>query len=258
MPKTLTKEQQAQASDYKFPYHHLVNVDVVGGSFKSFLNLGFALPYAVTAKLVFGVLEQNSIKRWCDIGCGDGGLFALLADETTHIQKTGIDFDQRSVELATLLNDTACSFQYSDILDGSYKPNEYDLVTLIEVFEHIPPDIAETFLERVGEHVDRGGDLVITVPHKNQRMPAKHFRHFDLAEMTSYCHNTLPGFEIQEVFGFNVKNAVERFVKGVLRTRHLFLEMPWLNRIRFDAQLNAIPVSEKSCQQIFLRLTRRS
>ena len=256
MTRELSKEQQAQAADYDFPYHHLLDADLSAGQFKSYKNLSFALPYAVTAKLILDVLQQNAVAHWCDIGCGDGGLFATLESETSQVKKNGIDYDQRSIKLAKLLNTTDCCFRQQDILEEAYVPSEFQLVTLIEVFEHVPPDIASSFLAKVGEHVAIGGTLIITVPHKNQRMPAKHFRHFDLAEMENYCAEILSGFEIQKVCGFNVKNAIERFVKGVLRTKHIFLEMPWLNRKRLKAQLDAIPVSERHCQQIFLILKR--
>lgn len=259
MTERLTKEQIAQAADYEFPYHHLIDANVGAGNFKSYKNLSFALPYMVTARLILSVLKDTASKSWCDIGCGDGGMFALLGGDTVKIDKKGIDFDYRSIELASLLNDASCSFQCVDILDKSYNAARFELVTLIEVFEHIiPPTIAEGFLASVGEHVANGGSLVITVPHKNQRKPVKHFRHFDIAEMTSICRKVLPNFEIHQAYGFNVKNLLERFVKGVLCTKHLFLETPGLNRKRFNRQINAIPVNEKHCQQIFLQLTKKS
>lgn len=256
MTESLTKEQIAQAADYEFPYHHLIVGNVGAGNFKSYRNLNFALPYMVTARLILSVLKDTSSKSWCDIGCGDGGMFALLGRDSLEIVKKGIDFDQRSIELASLLNDASCSFQRVDILEKSYNPALFELVTLIEVFEHIPPTIAERFLARVGEHVEVGGSLVITVPHKNQRKPVKHFRHFDIEEMSNVCRKALPNFEIHQVYGFNVKNLLERFVKGVLRTKYLFLEIPGLNRRRLERQMKAIPVNEKHCQQIFLRLTK--
>ena len=43
-----------------------------------------------------------------------------------------------------------------------------------------------------------------------------------------------------------MKNILERFVEGVLRTKYLFLETSGLNGRRFERQIKAIPVNEKT------------
>lgn len=81
----------------------------------------------------------------------------------------------------------------------------FDLVTLIEVLEHIPHDLCSQFLRCLGNLVNPGGALILTVPHKNQKMPRKHYRHFCTSELVTLLDKELPNFEVTEAYGFGKK-----------------------------------------------------
>jgi len=251
-----TEKRLIQSAEYGFPYHYLASFDVLKKSFSSYRRLGFALPYSVTARLIYEVLTELAPERWLDVGCGDGALISGLDKLVPNVTALGIDYDPRSVSLARLLN-PSIDFTTADITDRNQVSGRFDFVTLVEVFEHIEPAKAKDFLRCLGGLVSQSGTLVVTVPHINQRMPKKHFRHFTCQQISDLLMDALPDFQIVAICGFNKKTILERVIKGLLQTKRIFVEIPLINRVRFRQQLRAIPVSEKSCQQIFVRLQRK-
>lgn len=254
---TLSIQQKIQASEYKLPYHYFVSFDPVSLAFCSFRRLGFAVYYAVTAKLVFDTIQRLGVRSWLDVGCGDGALISGLDQFLPDVVKEGVDYDVRSIELAKLIN-PSMTFHSGNILQKKADLGVFEFVTLIEVLEHIPPDEASEFLVALGTKVAESGFLMITVPHVNQRMPQKHYRHFDFQTLRAELSVLMPEFDIEEMYGVGEKNILERLVKGLLNTKYLFLELPGLNRQRFRAQLKAIPVTETKTQQVAVLLKKRA
>jgi len=251
-----TEQQKKQAEEYKLPYHYFASFDPLRNTFSSFKRLSFAVYYAVTAKIVFECLKERCAETWLDVGCGDGALISGLDQFLPGVVKAGVDYDSRSIELARLIN-PALNFSVADITDD---PSEllsgYDVVTLVEVLEHIPPEESQVFLKALGSKVNLGGYLLLTVPHINQRMPAKHYRHFTIAGLKAELMTALPAFDIEAIHGFGKKNILERIVKGLMNTKAVYLELPVFNRLRLRAQLKALPVKEDRCQQVLVLLKR--
>lgn len=250
-----TAQQKLQASEYRLPYHYFADFNPESVEFTSFKRLSFAVYYSVTAKLVFDSISTMKARSWLDVGCGDGALISGLDRHLPGVEKVGIDYDPRSIEFARLINPQV-EFRTQDLGADGISDEPYDFVTLIEVLEHIPPEKSKPFLKGLASTVKDGGYLMLTVPHLNQRIPRKHFRHFEIDRLSAELNSALPEFNIEYIYGFGKKNFLERVVKGVLNTKHAFLEFPALNRMRFSAQLKAIPVSEKCCQQIAVLLKK--
>jgi len=253
-----TEQQEKQAAEYRLPYHYFATFDPLQNTFSSFRRLSFAVYYAVTAKIVFDCLKERRSETWLDVGCGDGALISGLDRFLPDVLKSGIDYDPRSIELARLIN-PSWNFSVADITAQSLEPaNAYDVVTLIEVFEHIPPTEGQAFLKALGSKVNKGGYILITVPHINQRMPAKHYRHFTTETLKAEILDALPDFAIESIHGFGEKNLWERVVKGLFNTKAVYLELPVLNKLRLKAQLKALPVREERCQQLIAILKKDS
>ena len=245
---------QIQSAEYQLPYHHFVDVDPFSLGFKSYKSVSFALSYALGNLLVFREIKKLGPTSWCDVGCGDGAFICNFGRFLLDCKCVGFDYDPRAIRLANHV-EPAGDFRSVDIVRDQID-QKFDVVTLVEVFEHIHPDNSEVFLQAAGRLVNPGGHLIITVPHVNQKMAEKHYRHFSIAELADICGQVLADFHVQAAFGFGRKSLLERVNKGLLQTKHLFLEMPWLNRVRLRRQLSAIPVDDRQAQQIFLHLKR--
>lgn len=55
----------------------------------------------------------------------------------------------------------------------------FDVATVLEVLEHIPPESLQEFIAGVAGAVRSKGHVIITVPHRNAKLEAKHYQHFD-------------------------------------------------------------------------------
>ena len=98
------------------------------------------------------------------------------------------------VDTAALLKD----FFAKNIIEDSLKQT-YDVATLMEVYEHIPPEISNDFLSGIHKLLNNEGILHLTVPHINVPVSAHHFRHFSVKSLVTELE---PYFDIIEVMPF--------------------------------------------------------
>lgn len=111
--------------------------------------------------LVEGALESARvvvplIQRWLpvqsvlDVGCGQGAWLKIWQEHGVE-QVTGLDGDY--VDTARLLIPTAC-FQPADLKRPFTLGRPFDLVTCLEVAEHLPPDCAGALVSSLCSHSD--------------------------------------------------------------------------------------------------------
>ena len=254
--KIQNSQQKSQSDEYNLPYHYFVSYDPQSPSFKSYKSLMFALSYALGNSLVYQAIKDSQAETWCDVGCGDGALISSLQSFLPGVKCVGIDYDEKAIALANHINPAdPAIYQAKDITTDC--SDMYDIVTAVEVLEHIPPSEFSRFVQSLGALVAPGGSLVITVPHVNQGMAAKHYRHFKIEEMTNLLVKDLPDFEVSEAFGFWHRNWLERVNKALFQTKHVFLEIAGLNRLRMRLQLKSLPLTDNKAQQVFVRLAKR-
>jgi hypothetical protein len=70
-------------------------------------------------------------------------------------------------------------YECRDICASSKAGRVYDVVTLIEVLEHIEIEQVDDFISACANHLCPNGKLILTVPHKNKILQTKHYQHFD-------------------------------------------------------------------------------
>lgn len=114
------------------------------------------------------------LKKCLDAGCDDGTITVLLAKKYPKWQITGIDKNEEAIRAAKyrrcLYQTKNVHFVQADLfrLDGlSFCKGTFDLVTSLDVMEHIQDDIL--LLKKFNQLLSSEGILILHVPTKDQR-----------------------------------------------------------------------------------------
>jgi 2-polyprenyl-3-methyl-5-hydroxy-6-metoxy-1,4-benzoquinol methylase len=122
-------------------------------------------------------------KKILDLGCGDGALTFLLAEQGAII--TGVDNEELGIKFAQenlASQDRKHNLRYDFVLGSAYElpfPEEsFDLVVSCEVIEHL--QYPEKMLMEARRVLRAGGKLVLSTPHRLSEIPAdsNHVREF--------------------------------------------------------------------------------
>lgn len=166
--------QAIQEGEYDFPYHYIPESS--DGAVRQFQYWGWGYKYLAGIEMLQRIISEQPFERLIDVGCGDGRLLRQLATTFGESRLMGIDYSERAIGLAKVLN-PRIDYRVHDILQ---KPlgETFDVVTLSEVLEHIPPDAVDPFVEGLAGLMHSGSRLIVTVPHANQKLNPKHYQHF--------------------------------------------------------------------------------
>ena len=93
-----------------------------------------------------------------DIGTADGALFRLVPNLGESV---GVDPDLDRDLIPAFPNVRFYSGYFPDALPG---PMEFDVITMLAVLEHVPPEKQAPLAQACASHLKPGGRLVITVP----------------------------------------------------------------------------------------------
>jgi 2-polyprenyl-3-methyl-5-hydroxy-6-metoxy-1,4-benzoquinol methylase len=170
-----TAEQRIQDDQYEFPYHYIPARE--GGQFSQTRHWPWGFRYLGGIRVILDQLEGVSFDSLVDVGCGDGRFLREVADRYPEADLLGVDYFQRAVNMANAMN-PELEYRCRDITEESPR-RHYDVATMVEVLEHIPPDDVDEFVGAVAERVRPEGVIVATVPHENKAVTNKHFQHFD-------------------------------------------------------------------------------
>lgn len=168
------EEQLIQQAQYEYPYHYVPRVE--DGRFSQLRYWSWGLHYLGGLRVVLDCLDDITYNSLIDVGCGDGRFLAELQDSEPDIEMFGIDYSERSIAMARGMNPDI-EFAVRDLLkDGLNRT--FDVVTSIEVLEHIPPADCPAFVEGVVDLLEENGRFLLTVPHENKPVSEKHYQHF--------------------------------------------------------------------------------
>jgi SAM-dependent methyltransferase len=109
-------------------------------------------------ELVAQLERYRRTNRWLDIGCGAGSLMEAAVRARWDVHGTEV----ASVPLRRLTARGLKMFE-GDLLELSLPSSAYDVVTLVEVLEHLPNP--RGVLARIGEVLRPGGVIHLTTPH---------------------------------------------------------------------------------------------
>ena len=176
--KELNSIQLVQEEQYSFPYHYIP--DCSNGSFSQVKHWSWGHHYLGGIEVVMELCDEKEWDSLLDIGCGDGRFISELYKKSNKVL-AGYDYSKRAINMAKALN-PQIDYKQINILDDDQNHDnsrQYDVVTLIEVVEHIDPIDLPKFIEKAMLYIKPGGRLILTVPHLNKSVLDKHFQHFN-------------------------------------------------------------------------------
>src|SRR5690606_14682715 len=133
----------------------------------------------------------------------------------------GIDYSTRAVALAKALDSDLEGIEFSRLdITRSHDLPSSDAAILMQVFEHLPPESCRAFLEGGLKLLQPGGQLLLTVPHVNQPIEPKHYRHFTADTIRDALSDF---FVVQEVVPFERKGLRRRILRFLLGNRVFIL-----------------------------------
>lgn len=110
-----------------------------------------------------------------DIGCGDGWYAARYVEAGAVVH--GIDISARSVGFASLLVPSG-RFLVGSATQLPYPDHSFDVVTCVQVLEHLTEEDVAQALAAFRRVVRPGGIVIISVPSTQRRLSAAHLRHY--------------------------------------------------------------------------------
>jgi 2-polyprenyl-3-methyl-5-hydroxy-6-metoxy-1,4-benzoquinol methylase len=168
-------KKKLQEEEYQFPYHYIPKLD----EFSSHLVWKWGYQYVATINFLLEKLIKTNFLDGLDIGCGDGRLVRELTLSFPDKKIKGIDISQSAINLARTLN-PHIEFEVQDIIMECKVKEKYDVIFLIEVVEHIEPNVLKEFISNSIDHLRVGGHIFLTTPSTNKKISKKHFQHFTM------------------------------------------------------------------------------
>lgn len=113
-----------------------------------------------------------------DIGCNAGALLGRLATARPDLRIAGIDLDAEAVDRARAAL-PAADLRVGSVENLAFADGEFDLVTCMDVVEHVPEELRRPMLAEARRVLRPGGRLAMETPHAGmfQVLDAQNLRH---------------------------------------------------------------------------------
>ena len=213
--------QLVQEEQYLYPYHYIPTYE--NGYFSQHQYWSWGYSYIGAMQLLLDKLRSIKFDSLIDIGCGDGRLLREVRKKFPGKRILGVDYSQQAIALAQAMNPNI-KYERKDITVESLE-DRFDVATLVEVLEHIPPEQLKRFLDGVANTLERGGYLLLTVPHQNKRLQNKHYQHFTSEKIENLLN---PFFKVKEAVFFDKRSKLIRLLNllfgndiFILNNKHL-------------------------------------
>ena len=245
-------KQKIQDDAYGFPYHYIAEYK---NGFTQTLNDTWGICYASTIEYILSELNKDKFSSIVDIGTGDGRLVRELDLFFEGKKITGVDYSEKAINLAKALN-PSLDFKCEDIINSKIT-EKYDIITLIEVFEHVPLDCIRAFINAMICMLNNNGRIYLTVPHVNRTMDDRHFQHFTVERLTEYFGEF---FDFEKVIYFEQEKPLLLRIMNRILTNKLFVlnHKGLLNFIYGIYKKKYFFASERNCRRIFIKMKKKA
>lgn len=166
-----------------------------------------------------------------DVGCGDAFVASEIASAYTDSHVTGYDpfFEQETLEFLKSKYQHLANLHLTEQLNSADSEKEVSVVTLLDVIEHIPDDIAVLKDLRQRPQITSQTDFLITVPafqslFSQHDIFMKHFRRYD--EKMLGNHLAAAGFEVIEMRYFFFSLLLPRWLQVKKEQKKNAQELP--------------------------------
>lgn len=189
-----------------------------------------------------------------DIGIGRGEMLTCFK-EWGYKNYLGIDISPSTVRFCKSIG-LNCELVKDSSKFLQENQNKYDLITLIDVLEHIPREHTVSFLKDLRSALKRGGVLIIQVPNLQAPDGQLHMYN-DITHMVGFIEHSLQqvlitaGFKEFHFQGFEefVDNRFKTKVKKILRS------ILW-KKTRFERLING-NLNPKILNPVFSAIVRK-
>lgn len=241
--------KQTQEKQYAYPYHYIpYGLD---GQFQQTQYWSWGFRYLGGLRTALDLIQPINPDSLLDVGCGDGRFLREVASRYPQARLMGLDYSERAIGLARGLNPDL-SFAVHDLTQDSC-PGKFQVATLIEVLEHIPPDDLSGFLVNLVDCLAPNGWIVCTVPHTNKMLSSKHFQHFNAAKLRTILEPYAGDFEVRFI---DSRSHLLRWIQTLLggSGNHFVITNPWLMQAFFRMYVSRyLYTREADCGRIAVR-----
>jgi len=238
---------------YDYPYHYIPAWDGVNFSQTRVLDWGYE--YLSYLYFVLGKVNELGFESLLDVGCGDGRFLYELNRRVSGKRLVGMDYSKRAIEYARIM-DPGIEWIHGNIDEKGILDPGFDIITLIEVLEHIVPDDIPSFLKCISDYLNSDGMLVVTVPSRNIPTSDKHYQHFDLESLSGTLS---PWFEPVDAVYLNKRSLTKRLMHGLLSNRLVVMQnQSILNRCYKFYTKHLLFADMKNCRRIAVVCRQRT
>lgn len=152
-----------------------------------------------------------------DIGCGDGWYASRYVQSGAAV--SGIDISARSVGFASLLVPSG-TFAVASAAALPYADASFDVVTCIQVLEHMTEEDITRALTECRRVLRPSGALIVSVPSVRRPLSAAHLRHYTTATIQA---TLAPYGTIEAMVGQEYDHPITLGMRKCFENRFWFL-----------------------------------
>ncbi len=247
--ETALAKQSIQEFEYYFPYHY---ISEFRGGFNQTFNWTWGLYHASSVEFLINRIKDFKFNSVIDIGCGDGRFVRELFIEFPGRKILGVDYSEKAISLARAMNPMV-RFEQMDITKTRLEETA-DLITLVEVLEHIPPDQVRDFIKAAANLLHQDGKMILTVPHINKSLEEKHFQHFNISMLEKAVSGI---FRIDEVVYFEKVAIVAKVMNKILTNPLFILNQRQLKNLLYRIyKFWLFPANERNASRMYVVLSK--
>lgn len=153
------------------------------------------------------LLPENKKAKILDVGFGEG-IFLYWASEAGYTNLHGVDPCKAFTKIVDEIPHVTAEVGLAQDFLANHK-NEYDVITIKAVLEHIPKDQVFPLIKQMQDSLKPGGVLIVDVPNMDW-LYAQHERYLDFTHEVGFTQESL-----RDVLGFFFADVSIHFPKDI-------------------------------------------